>query len=452
MNKSILIAFIFSASCFAALPATAVWEVEIGASDSNAGCRNSVGTGTDYSLQASPQFSFTDLVIAATTTNVTSASHPFVVADVGNCIFISAGTGFTAGRYVISSVTAGVATLDRSAGTAASTGGTWVEGGALLTPGQADSLVVASNIIFLQYNATPFGITTSSAGAGGPLAAATLKVVQSYATTRTVNNADANRATIQTQAGTITSVTGAGSIIIGVIFDGNSQTTAKFISASATLYKVTAKGFNAASTGTPIWVDGWVTANSAVTLVGICDTCEVSLNTATAAAPTFCRDCIGHDNSGATTDGFAPTVSSVFMNCSAYNNGRDGINSVSAANVLIINCDSETNGRYGYGFTAGAGPRVIDNYAGFGNTTSLTNNAVGTISTSNLLSLSGSAYTTPGSGNFALNNTSGAGAVLRNAALPTVFPAGTTATYMDVGAARHQDPAGGSVTLGYPIQ
>lgn len=451
--KKLILGLIFvTSSCYAALPATTVWEVEIGAADTNAGCFDSVGTGTDFSRQAAPQFSFTDLVIGVTTTNVTSVSHVFATTDVGDCIFISAGTGFTVGRYVILSVNAGAAVLDRSAGTTGSVGGTWVEGGALLTIGNADSLKVASNIIFVQYNATPFGITTLTAGVGGPIASATLGVFQSYATTRTVGNADSNKAVIQLQAATLTAITGAGSIIEGFIFDGNAQTSAKFISASATLYKITAKNFNTTSTGTPIWVDGFITANSAITLVGDCVYCEVSANTATASSVTLCAFCLFHDNTGGTTNGNSSTVSSVVINSSTYNNGQDGINSVSAANVLVINTDSESNGRYGYGFTSGAAPRIVDFYSGINNTTALTNNAIGTLNISNLFTLSSSAYTTPASGNFALNATGGAGAILRNAALPSVFPSGTTATFMDVGAARHQDPSGSSVTVGYPIQ
>ena len=53
--------------------------------------------GVDYSQQNSAQFSFTDLVIAATTTNVTSAGHPFGVNCVGNTINVTSGTGFTTG-------------------------------------------------------------------------------------------------------------------------------------------------------------------------------------------------------------------------------------------------------------------------------------------------------------------------------------------------------------------
>lgn len=67
---------------------------------------------------------YTDLVIDGTTnTKVTSAAYPFVAGDVGKFLNVAEGTGFTPGRYTISSVLAGVATLSASVGTVASTGG-----------------------------------------------------------------------------------------------------------------------------------------------------------------------------------------------------------------------------------------------------------------------------------------------------------------------------------------
>jgi hypothetical protein len=65
---------------------------------------------------------------------ITSATHNFVAADVGNLIQITAGTNWTTGFYQIVSVAANAATLDRAVGTAVSlTNGTFAVGGALLT-------------------------------------------------------------------------------------------------------------------------------------------------------------------------------------------------------------------------------------------------------------------------------------------------------------------------------
>lgn len=66
----------------------------------------------------------TDLVIDGSNSAIVSSSaYGFTSADVGRYIKITAGTGFIFGYYYIISVSSGNATLDRSAGTVSSTGG-----------------------------------------------------------------------------------------------------------------------------------------------------------------------------------------------------------------------------------------------------------------------------------------------------------------------------------------
>src|SRR6476661_4844198 len=123
------------------LSAATVWEVRpagSGASDNNGGGFVAGASGTDFSQQDAAAYSGTNLAIdAATNTKVTSATHNFVAADVGNLLQITAGAGFTTGFYQIVSVASNAATLDRSAGTLGSTGGTFAVGGALASPGKA---------------------------------------------------------------------------------------------------------------------------------------------------------------------------------------------------------------------------------------------------------------------------------------------------------------------------
>jgi hypothetical protein len=127
------------------LPAATVWEVRPGAgSDSNGGGFVAGASGTDYSQQNSAQYSGTDLVQSGST--VSSASHSFVSADVGNLINIASGSGFTAGFYQIVSVSAGAATLDRSPGTSG-TGGNYAVGGAL-----ANLSSVIARVLYSQAN------------------------------------------------------------------------------------------------------------------------------------------------------------------------------------------------------------------------------------------------------------------------------------------------------------
>jgi hypothetical protein len=120
-----------------ALAITTEWDVRTTGSDSNAGGWDSSSSGTDYSQQDSPQVTYADLVIGGTTTQLTSAGNPFTSAHVGNVLNVTGGTGFTTGRYQVVSVASNVATMDRSVGTAASTGGAGKLGGALATPSPA---------------------------------------------------------------------------------------------------------------------------------------------------------------------------------------------------------------------------------------------------------------------------------------------------------------------------
>jgi hypothetical protein len=71
-------------------------------------------------------FSGTDLVIdSGNSAIVSTATYTFQSYDVGEYLIIWSGNGFTAHTYIINSVTGGKATLNQSAGTVGSTGGTW---------------------------------------------------------------------------------------------------------------------------------------------------------------------------------------------------------------------------------------------------------------------------------------------------------------------------------------
>lgn len=141
-----------------AINAAAVWEVRTTGTANGGGFFVPGGGGTDFSQQASPQYNFADLASSNGTTNpavVTSVSHSFVTADVGNAIRVSAGTNWTAGWYQIVSVSGGAATLDRAVGTSASlTSGTYAVGGAQIFGSAQDgtwpSSVAIGNKIWVQ--------------------------------------------------------------------------------------------------------------------------------------------------------------------------------------------------------------------------------------------------------------------------------------------------------------
>jgi hypothetical protein len=73
---------------------------------------------------------------------------------------------------------------------------------------------------------------------------------------------------------------------------------------------------------------------------------------------------------------------------------------------------------------------------------------------SNFVTLTGDPFVNAAGGNFALNNTVGAGADCRAAGIPGAFPGGTTTGYLDIGAVQHRDsrnitPSLASIILGF---
>ena len=109
------------------------WEVRANGHVDNGGFFNEDASGTDLTQQDSAEQVYTDLVIDATNNDeITSAAErSFIAADVGNCIHITSGTGWTTGRYEITAVSAGKATVDRAIGTTGSTGSNGRLGGAI---------------------------------------------------------------------------------------------------------------------------------------------------------------------------------------------------------------------------------------------------------------------------------------------------------------------------------
>ncbi len=146
------------------------WEVRTTGVDTNGGGFNPSETsaGTDYSQQNGAQFSYTDIIIQATTTNGKSVARPFTSVDVGNVVNITAGAGCTVARREIKSVASNVATFDAALGTAASTC-TGAEGGALLTEQSISTAnptaAVAQNTVWVQsgtYSSTTARTWTNS--------------------------------------------------------------------------------------------------------------------------------------------------------------------------------------------------------------------------------------------------------------------------------------------------
>ncbi len=435
-----------------------VWEVRTTGASTNGGGFDPVsGTpGTDYSQQTSPQISYTDLVIGATTTQCTSAANPFTSADVGNIINITSGTGFTVQRVQILSVAAGVATCDKSLGTTASTGGHGNLGGCLATiQAVVAGLAVAGNTIWVKATAT-YTISSAISTANAGSSALPISLI-GYNVTR----GDNGQATIlaSSAVSNCLAITSNYWRIYNFVLDGNNQTTTGGI-ASAASYTIIANVEAIRFTKTGIQFQNnygkafncVCTAGSSAATAAFSDSagvqsdfdcCVASGN----ACPGFVSSdgtgssydfCISANNTGASSDGFqyaGGTNSTVrFKHCTAYNNGRDGIRFTAAAGpdgASVLNCILVNNAGYGINSTStnwSVGPAAAQSYlllmnynAYYGNGTAAYNQLP---AGANDVTLTGDPFVAGASNNFQLNGTLGAGAACLSAGFPGALQLG----------------------------
>jgi len=259
MMKPVILFCALAARSFAALPSGIVWEVRQTGSNSNSGGFVAGAAGTDYSQQDAAQFSGANLASSNGSTNpcaVTSGSHNFIAADVGNLIQITTGPNWNAGFYQIVSTASNTATLDRACGTTPLiSGGIWAEGGALQSP--ATVLVsggpqTTNSKLFLKYSSTPYSISAALTITAGQTPSPTSYgfMVIGYNAVRTDGYAVgyANRPTIQISSGTgvsMISSTVSGTYVYNLILDCNSQATsigASLTGNYASVYNTLVKG------------------------------------------------------------------------------------------------------------------------------------------------------------------------------------------------------------------
>lgn len=484
MMRRFLLALLVAVPGWCALNPTAVWEVRpTNGNDNNGACYDAgvVSPGTDYSQQNAVQYNFTDLASTNgtnATPSVTSVSHSFVAADVGNCLHVSAGTNWTAGWYMITSVSTGAAVLDRACGTAASlSGGTWFEGGALKTLSQAGTNQKGGNQIWVKAEST---ITITSTQTFSVTAAnAYFEFLQGYTSTR----GDGGSVTVQQTAGTSDSINinSSGMLIANFIVDCNSQANSGGIhltNTSTAGYNITAENcIGTGGNGPGIVLSGARTmcikcvvtttgslTSAAILLSGSGATCQycvayanqtIGISLGGAITGTMCLRCISANNTGASSAGFSginpDQINAMIYSSVAYGNGGDGFafsTSTGGAGFIAMNDNiAFANGGVGFHFTTTGGslpatPSLIDF------------NAYGSNTSGNLSGLSAGPHDVPlvgcdpfvnGAGNnFALSpcgitNLGGKG-------YPGALPVGGTGG-LDIGALQGSS----SVTVGYPI-
>lgn len=439
----------------------------------------------DYSMVTAAIFTYSDLTIdAATNTDATSVLKPFGKQQVGNIVAISSGTGFTVQRVCLNSIPSGaVGRFDKSLGTLASTLGVGKMGGAFASPGFPGGVHVSGNVVWIKYNSTDFTVTSTSAGATNGrfsyTAGASLGVpTRVIGFDVTPGDETANRPTIKwgvnAASNPLFSLAGQFDSLENVILNCNlaNFTSTRGISlptgpANVRRVKIMNASANAVNHSA-------ANSNSVLTNVEITG-CSTATAVAVAGAATMeLHGCYIHDNTfdgitnsaagnliivntilatnknGAANSGLVvSTAGRLFIDrVTIYNSGSHGIDLQVACSGHICNSYFETNGGYGINVGAVSGMLYLINNGYYNNTTGKYTTA--NVNMRNVVGEvipTASALTNPGSGDFSLNNTGSAGAVLRAAAFPATFPGSSTNAYGDIGAGQHQDSGGGTTQI-----
>lgn len=460
LRNSFLVLFA-AVGLYGALPAATTWEVRPGVgSDANGGCFVPGATGTDYSQQNAAQYGASDLV-AVTTSTVSSASHAFGAADLGDCIAVASGTGFTPGRYEIVSAAGGVATLDRAVGTMGSTGGVYAVGGAIATLGTYFSGGSNGNPAWVKSTgtiSTTATVTTTLLTSGSQIPA-----LSGYAATR----GDGGQVTVRATA----SLTPVLSVLHGTvqnfIIDCNGQAATTGVTSGGAALLVNLETKNC--TGTGITTNNNVICKQCAatgTSVGtgisllstsVCIDCVSFSNTVTGITIQngLCIRCISASNSGASSDGV--DMQNNFMlgclQCVLYGNGRDGaqVQTNSQRGVLVADSIFWGNAQYGLNYTVGTsvGPGMYEAFNAFGgNGTAPVNNITASPSD---VTLTADPFTNASAQDFSLNSTAGGGPLLKQAGFPGTLAIGGTG-YLDIGALQSAGAGAAARYLGAVIQ
>lgn len=444
-----------------AISANAVWEVRTAGNDTNGGAFVTGASGSDYSQQdakntVGSDISTTDAVANGTTT-ITSATANFDTTIVGNVIYLQGGTGSLAATRRQVTARASTTSITVDASVAAGTGITMNIGGALSSPGEVGRNFVSGNTVHIKSGT--YTITTSSGNVSGG-------VFSKAGNAGTIIGYDSSRNDYGTKPIITCNTTGVTMISLGasitnnlianIAFDGASQGTSRGITGGTRLnvYKCTFANFTSGgisgTANSSFAIDCYATGcATTVAFQNIsCFGCVAEGNTISGFSQNndLFINCIAANNSGASSNGFTSASGSArCINCVAYNNGQHGFVQQSTSGVLI-NCIAEGNAGTGFLGTTAEG-NIWSNCAAFNNGTDF-NAGTGKNVTFNLITGSTSFFTNAAGDDFSLNNSAGGGADAREAGLPGAFEGfATTTSYLDIGAAQHQDSGGGGGTI-----
>lgn len=438
-----------------AISANTVVEIRTGGADTNGGGFVTGSGGTDYSQQNSKNTTGSDIstsdAVGAGSTTITSLTANFSTGIVGNIIYLQGGTGSLAASWyqVISRSSATSIVVDRSV--AVGTGITMNIGGALGSIGILSSFGFLAMNAFIQAGTFSVSSATTNTSNGGFSIATTGNLV-GYTSNRVLGNTDVGPI-FNFTVGSVVFMIFRGTVY-NITINGNGQTSAAYSGTGdqSNYVLCTIKGINVAALGSGTLMRCIITANSAAIVVSKAFGCEAFSNTATPYNGTVYVDCLSYNNTGASTDGFELLAQLMYaINCSSYGNGANGFNWGAAARVnSAINCHAENNTGHGFNLSAVNGTVLMMNCSAYNNTAgAVSSNLSQNLNQGFITVTVGSVFVAAGSANFALNNTANEGALLRGAGSPALFPAGTTASFPDIGAAQHQGTAAATVASTY---
>lgn len=430
-----------------AIPATCVWEVRPtnGTANAGGGFDPAVASpGTDYSQQDAVQIAYTDLVIGGTTTQLSSAANPFTSSHVGNNIAIVSGTGFTVGIYNVRSVAAGIATMDRAVGTAASTGGTGNLGGARsgfsVGTTTLQSSLVAGNKAWVKNEAWNEAVSFTVAASGLlPI------VVEGYDTVRDDRPTGTGRPLNNRASAAGDGITNSGADYWMKYLRVTAAGDAGFSCASTALryvhcasYGNTGEGFEFPSGNGQIFLFCESYSNTGAGIggaaAGLFYGCYVHDNTAVGILSNGTAFqailCIVESNSSSGMS--QPGNTSYIFNCTINGNtgaSSDGV-AIDQSRIIFLNNIVSNNGRDGCRANNGNGIQPIGNNFHGNSGAARTNFPVGTDDVA-----LDPQFVDAANGNFAI------GTNLRGMGFPGAFPGGLSTGYLDIGAVQRQEPA-----------
>ena len=479
MRKLILLLLCLEAPSYAALSATVQWDVRTTGSDSNSGGFDPAVSvpGTDYSQQNSPQITYTDLVVGATTTTYTSVLNVVSSALPGNTLVVTGGTGCTTGTYEVLSNATITATVDRSLGTAASVctavlGGSKASycssySGSSCTAGGL-SKAITGNTIWQKTGSYVQSGTQNTTNAAGSALSITIEGYGSthgdFGTAPVWSQASpgANYLTIQTStpAGVLTLVN--IQITVGGIYTGAYLTGNELLSVYSCIFNVTGTGSALYIQNAGSSIEAGIFSSSFVLASGANGINDLSGNGGVLVAKwnAFSGGAVGiSDGNNSASQKW------LLIGNSFYGNTR-GIYA-QAGGVAWLQLDSNSfQSQTDENVYSNGSPVWVtaSNNAFYGGTYGIRlvgytfavaqSNAYGNLSTANYsgfvagmnssdIALTANPFTS--TSNFALNSTSGGGALLKGAGYPGATAAGTG--YIDVGALQSKGSSGGTASV-----